>query len=144
MESKGSLMRDLGKFIPALVLAAFLTNALWESIHLPLYTGYEHLGTGWRLILWATAGDVLYTCLIVGFVFLCSGKNPSWRLSQYTALGIGGFVCALLVEYKAMALHKWAYTTMMPTFLHVGLSPLLQLTILVPLSVYLAQSWAKR
>lgn len=128
-------MRKLIKFAAALVVASFTFNTVWEYLHLPLYTGYEHLGTGWPLILWATSGDVLYTLLIVGFVFLCFTEDSPRR---YVALGIGGFLCAMFIEHKALVLHKWAYTTEMPTLWGVGLSPLLQLTLLIPLSVYVA------
>ena len=131
-------MQKLTKFAVALVAVSFVLNLVWEYVHLPLYTGYEQLGSGLPLILWATSGDVLYTVLITAFVLLCSDKVGPWRPRQYAALGIGGLVVALLVEYKAMALHKWAYTTAMPTLLDVGLSPMLQLMILVPLSVFIA------
>ncbi|MBY0473074.1 hypothetical protein K2Q00_02175 [Patescibacteria group bacterium] len=136
-------MRIASKFIAAVVALSFAFNLVWEYLHLPLYTGYEQLGSGWPLILWATSGDVLYTVLITTFVVLCSGEVGPWYIRHYAALGVGGFVVALLVEYKAMALHTWAYTTAMPTLFHVGLSPLLQLTTLVPLSVFLAQRWAR-
>lgn len=137
-------MQKLIKFAVALAAISFVVNLVWEYLHLPLYTGYEQLGSGWPLILWATSGDVLYTLVVVAFVFLCSLEAKPRAFRHYVALGIGGFIVALLVEYKAMALHKWAYTTAMPTLFHIGLSPLLQLTILIPLSVYIAQRLVKR
>ncbi|OGC88873.1 hypothetical protein A2419_02490 [Candidatus Adlerbacteria bacterium RIFOXYC1_FULL_48_26] len=132
-------MRRYTNFLAVLVVVSFALHALWEYSHVPLYTGYEQLGSGLPLILWATSGDVLYTLLITAFVFLCSDKVGPWRARQYAALGIGGFVIALLVEYKAMALHKWAYTAAMPIWLGVGISPIAQMALLVPLSVYI--SW---
>jgi hypothetical protein len=121
---------------------AFLANVAWEYSHLPLYTSYEHLGHGTALVLWASAGDVMYTFLVVLFVAICK-RNELWfqkaNMPEYILLGILGLATALFVEYKALALHRWAYTTAMPTLFGVGLSPMLQLTLLIPLSVYAAR-----
>ncbi len=122
---------------------AFLANFAWEYSHLPLlYTSYEKLGHGTALIVWASAGDVMYTFLVVLFVALCK-RNEVWfqkaHTPEYILLGILGFATALYVEYKALALHRWAYTTAMPTLFGVGLSPMLQLTLLIPLSVYVTK-----
>jgi amino acid transporter len=94
------------------------------------------------LVAFATLGDVAYA---LGAVLLAAlfKRRYGWladaRASDYAGLAILGFCIALLVEYKALALHRWAYTSAMPLVLGVGLSPLLQMTILVPLSAYLAK-----
>lgn len=120
---------------------SFGLNGVWEYLHLPLYTGYEQLGSGFPLIMWATAGDAMYTILIVLFVALCK-RDVLWfekaRMAEYVLLGVLGCATAMFIEYKALVLHRWAYTNAMPTLFGVGLSPLLQLTLLVPVAVLLS------
>lgn len=137
------------KTYPRLVfigIISFVLNFAWEYLHLPLYTGYERLGHGLSLVAWATAGDVMYTFLIVLFVALCK-RDILWfqkaKTPEYILLGALGFATAMFVEYKALALHRWAYTAAMPTIFHAGLSPLLQLALLIPLSVYLARRFTR-
>jgi hypothetical protein len=122
-------------------VVAFVLHSVWEASHVGLYVGYAGLDTfGLPLTLWATLGDVLYTVGAYLLVALIKGDLAwaarfGWRDGAALAL-IGGTI-ALLVEYKALALHSWAYASAMPIipYLHVGLSPVLQMTIVLPLSV---------
>lgn len=128
----------------ALAVIASLLHFVWEYLHLPLYTGYETLGQGTCLIIWASAGDVLYTVFVVLFVAACK-RNLLWfktaKTPEYILLGVLGLVTAVFVEYKAHTLHRWAYAALMPTLWGFGLSPLVQMTLLLPLSVYLTNSF---
>ena len=132
------------EYIRELALLGFSTFVLqyvWEAAHVSLYKDYEKLGTGWRLTLLATLGDVMYALLAVLFVSLVKGSiawlsNPS--AGDYCVLALVGFLVALFVEYKALALRRWAYTSRMPLVFGVGLSPLAQMTILLPLAAYIA------
>ena len=130
-----------------LTCVSFLLHLAWEWAHLPLYTGYEGVGGGTPIVLFATLGDVAYTLIAVLVVSLFKGRLE-WlrhaRPADYIGLGILGFGIALLVEYKALALHRWAYTAAMPIIFGVGLSPLLQMTLLLPFSVFIAQLLAAR
>jgi hypothetical protein len=91
--------------------------------------------------LYAALGDVLYTFLIIGVMSLVK-QDTRWLKApgraDYAALSLLGLCAAVLVEYKAMLLHRWAYSAHMPTIFGLGLDPLLQMAILVPLCVYLA------
>ncbi len=119
----------------------FILHLVWESVHLSLYKGYEKLGTGWRLSLMATLGDVMYVLLAVLFMSLVK-ENVTWlshpTFVNYGNLALLGFAIALFVEYKALALRRWGYGDRMLLVFGVGLSPLLQMTILLPLAVYIA------
>ena len=126
---------------------AFILHLFWETLHLPLYTNYSALSGPLPITLYATLGDVLYTLgAVLGIGFL--KQDIDWlrraRALDYATLTVVGFATALFVEYKALALHRWAYTAAMPTIFGVGLSPLLQMTLLLPLSVYAAQLLARR
>lgn len=124
---------------------ALVLHLVWETLHLPLYTNYAGISGGMPVPLYAAFGDVLYTLGAVLFVALYKKKLLWFKeatASDYEGLAILGFFIALFVEYKALALHRWAYTAAMPTLLGVGLSPLLQMTLLLPLSVFLTTRWA--
>lgn len=125
-----------------LMATAFVLHYIWEGLHVPLYGGYEHI-TNMPIALYTTLGDVLYTLCAVFVVALIKGRAdwfaaPSAR--DIVALAtIGGFIAAF-VEYKALAFNRWYYLADMPLvpFLDIGLTPLLQMVILLPLSIYLA------
>jgi hypothetical protein len=90
----------------------------------------------------ATLGDLLYAFLIIAIVSL-SKRNVAWmrdaRWSDMFAASILGFLIALMVEYKGLYLGRWAYTAAMPItpFFRMGLSPLIQMTLLTPLSLFI-------
>ena len=130
------------KTVGILCLVSFGTQYVWELLHISLYTGYQQLGGGANITLYATLGDVLYTMAAVLLVALFK-RQANWvpraLKTDYLGLALLGFCIALLVEYKALALHRWAYTAAMPLVLGVGVSPLLQMTLLLPFSVYITK-----
>ncbi|MEK7579032.1 MAG: hypothetical protein AAB460_00660 [Patescibacteria group bacterium] len=125
-------------------VVAFLFHFVWESSHVTaLYGGYENLGGGVPITLWAAFGDVLYTFLAVGIVSLCA-RGISWvrniSLASFLGLALMGLLISLCVEYRALALHRWFYLPAMPIipYFKVGLSPVLQMILLLPLSILIA------
>jgi hypothetical protein len=54
---------------------------------------------------------------------------------QYALLALIGLGVAAFVEVKAQLLGRWEYTDAMPLVFGLGLSPLIQMTVLLPLSV---------
>ena len=136
-----SRMRILKSWI-ALSLITFIPHLFWESFHISLYGGYDNLSPYLPISIWATIGDVFYTLAIVGLISVFK-NNLHWienRMSKkdIISLAVAGFLVALSVEYKAIALDRWFYLPNMPVIpiLEVGLSPILQMTLLLPLSVY--------
>lgn len=127
----------------AFVLAgtAFALHAAWEALHIPLYTSIAVETGSMPLVLYATLGDVLYTFVGAGLFVLLRGTGalcaPVPR--DFLLLAAFGACIAVFVEYKAFLLERWAYTPAMPVvpLLGVGLSPLLQMTLLLPLSVFI-------
>lgn len=126
-----------------LALTAFAFHYAWERAHVPLYKDYEKLGTGWRLAVWATKGDVLYTVLISSIVAFLS-SNMLWfttaASAQLLLASAIGILVALFVEYKAMYVRKWSYAPAMPIIpvVRVGLSPIAQMAILTPVVLSVA------
>ena len=128
------------RIIALLVLVAGALHYVWESSHVGLYTGYDALGGNLPITLWATIGDILYT--LAAFALASLFKHGiEWirDLRSHDLLGLAclGFFISLYVEYKALALSRWTYLPEMPILpgFEVGLSPVLQMMILLPLTV---------
>lgn len=127
---------------------AFGLHHMWESRHVVLYGGYDSL-TALPITLYATVGDVVYT---LGAYFLVAliKRDMNWlaRMTRLDIMSIAfiGFAISLYVEYKALALGRWFYLDTMPIIpgLHVGLSPIVQMTVLLPATFLLTKFIARR
>jgi hypothetical protein len=124
-------------------------NLLWEIVHLPLYSIWKH-GTPWRqaaAVLHCTAGDVLIagTALVVSVIVV--GRND-WPAQHSRRVAL--LATTLGIAYTAFSewlhvhqLRSWSYSELMPEFSlagrEIGLSPLLQWTILPPLCFAIVQ-----
>ncbi len=131
-----------------LAIISFILHFTWEYFHFGLYAGYDHW-TGNVPVYWiATVGDALYT---VGAFALVSAIKKSYEwikdatLADFLMLVTLGCLLALFVEYKGLALDRWEYLPEMPLipFLGVGLSPILQMAILLPASFAVTQ-WVSK
>lgn len=122
------------------LLVAALLNLSWERVHIVLYRNYERMKGRMPVFVFATLGDVLYTFFALALIALFK-RDAVWFLNptilDYAGLAILGFCIAIFVEYKAMALKRWEYTENMPCVFGIGLSPLVQMTVLLPLSVFI-------
>lgn len=138
-------------FVVALALSAFGLNWLWEMAHMRAYV--EMVGRPWQettfLCALASLGDLLVTLGICGVGALAAGRRDWGReggWNVYATAALLGGACAMAIEWKALAAGYWSYTSRMPLvpLLGVGLSPLLQLTLLVPAALGVATWWDRR
>lgn len=142
-------MYKIAREVALFTAISFALHFVWESLHLPLYTGYASLSGGVPIALWATIGDALYAIAAVA-LFSLFKRQFDWleRASAYDffALAVIGFLIAVGIEYKALMFGRWAYTGEMPIvpLLRVGLSPVLQMTVLLPTAAYLARIASRR
>jgi len=140
------MSRDFWRSFLVITPVAFALHFVWETLHIPLYTNYGDIGV-LPLALYAALGDVFYTLLAVAGVALYK-RDAGWmrraRGGDYAALALLGLCVAVFVEYKAMLLHLWEYAPVMPTLFGFGLSPLLQMAVLLPLSAYISRCILKR
>ena len=126
-----------------IAVLAFGLHHIWESYHVVLYGGYENL-TSLPITFWATIGDVVYTLGAYFFVALIK-RDSNWLIRMtkldFTTVAFIGFAISLYVEYKALAQEHWFYLDTMPILpgFHVGLSPVLQMTIMLPLTFFLTR-----
>ena len=143
--------RRLGRFIAATVLASFVLNEILEMAQMSAYV--ETAGRFWTstlaLCTRAAVGDVGIILGICAAGALAAG-DPGWGLRDrwniYATAAVLGLVYAVLVEHAALAAGRWSYTERMPVVpvLGAGMWPLLQMTLLPPLTLWIAQWWAGR
>jgi hypothetical protein len=145
------LWRPLGRFIAATVLASFVLNEIWEMAQMSAYV--ETSGRPWASTLEfctrATVGDVgivlgIYATGALATGDLGWGLRGTWNI--YVTVAVQGLACAALVEHAALAAGRWSYTEHMPVvpWFDAGLWPLLQMTLLPPLTFLFARWWVGR
>jgi hypothetical protein len=127
-------------------LWGFGLHALWEFVQCTVL--YDMWSWGfWRATVWmwgAIAGDVVITLGVAfGAAVLVGVRrlSPPDRAGWAALLGVG-FVAAVGLEWAAQALGLWGYSDLMPTVTvfgrTVGLSPIVQVTVLPALAVWAA------
>ena len=137
--------RSTWVFFVALGLVAFGLNWLWEMAQMPAYA--EMVGRSWRetalRCMVASLGDTALTLAIWSLGALAAGdlrwgREGKWN--AYAAAALLAGICAAAFEWKSQASGWWSYTRRMPILplLGVGLWPVLQLALLVPLSFAVA------
>jgi hypothetical protein len=136
------------RFFAALPVAAFALNWLWEIVQMPAYEPPAQASASTALAhVVPSLGDVALTFAVYGVCALAAGR---WRLArtwnEYAAAVLLGGACAVAYEWKALASSWWSYSSRMPVvpLLGVGLWPVLQLALLVPLAFWLAAWWSSR
>ena len=133
------------------VLAGFILNEIWEMAQMSAYV--QTAGNSWTSTLsfctQAAAGDVgiilgIYAAGALAAGHLGWGLRGRWNI--YAAAAVLGLGCAVQVEHAALAAGRWSYTDRMPvvSVLGAGLWPLLQMTLLPPLTFWIARRWAGR
>jgi len=143
--------RQLGRFFATTALASFVLNEIWEMAQMPAYV--ETAGHPWMstlgLCTQAAVGDVGIILGIYAAGALAAG-DLGWGLSGrwniYATAAVLGLTYATLVEHAALAAGRWSYTEHMlvVSVLGAGLWPLLQMTLLPPLTFLFARWWASR
>jgi len=143
--------RRLVRFFAATVLASFVLNEIWEMAQMSAYV--ETAGHSWASTLGlctrAAVDDVGIILGIYAAGALAAG-DPVWglrgRWNIYATVAVMGLAYAALVERAALDAGSWSYTERMPvvSVLGAGLWPLLQMTLLPPLTFLVARWWAGR
>ena len=129
-----------------IALWGFVLNMLWEFGQCVFL--YDMWDWGfWRATAWmwgAILGDVVIVLgVVLGSVLLVGARRvaPPDALGWAALLGVG-FVASVGLEWAAQALDLWGYSGLMPTLTvlghTVGLSPVVQVTVLPALSAWLA------
>jgi len=129
-------------FLVRLFVAAFLLNWVWEISQMSFYI---EDGNSWRekfpSCTLATFGDALLTLLAYGIGVFVTGNSRwggGWKV--YLTAAACGTIFAVIIEWLVQFTNVWTYNDSMPRvpILNVGLLPVLQLTILIPIALRLA------
>lgn len=133
------------KVIAIYLIIAFILNFIWEMSQVALYK--PHFDGVFDLVLVhvrATIGDIIIFLIIYAIVALAL-RETRWVLGNkilpLILASIFGFIFAIAIEKYALITGKWGYGELMPIipFVEVGLTPVLQLTILVPLVSFITR-----
>ncbi len=117
---------------------AFVSNLAWEIAHVRLYTIWAAADgptVAWA-VLHCSLGDVLIALAMFALAGIVLGR-ADWPASRPWTGGAIVVVGALAYTawsewYNVYRAGAWGYTTSMPMFFGIGLSPLLQWLILPP------------
>lgn len=135
---------SLGERLTAIVVASGSLHLIWENAQAPLFAGYLNFWQHFWICLQAIPGDVVVT-LLVYLLVAAWRRNVRWieRLTgvDLAVAGMTGAVIAVGLERQALPVGRWAYATAMPLIpgLQVGVTPVLQMAILLPLTFFLAR-----
>jgi hypothetical protein len=143
--------RRLARFFATTVSVSFVLNEIWEMAQMSFYvqTAGHSLMSTLGYCTRATVGDVGIILGIYAAGALAAG-DPAWglrgRWNIYATVAVLGLAYAALVEHAALAAGRWSYTERMPVvpMIGAGLWPLLQMTLLPPLTFWIARWWAGR
>ena len=138
------MLMKITKPIIFLTLTAFVLHLIWENAQAPLFAGYSSFGQHFLICSLSTIGDVVFTAIVyLGIAML---KNDfGWivrlRKNDVFVLVVVGFFFALGIEWRALLFGRWGYADTMPIipYFQVGLTPILQMILLLPLSFYLTK-----
>ncbi|HBI17094.1 MAG: hypothetical protein UR60_C0021G0014 [Candidatus Moranbacteria bacterium GW2011_GWF2_34_56] len=130
------------KFLLVYIGFAFILNFIWEVSQAGLYTPhFEGISGLFCVHLKATLGDVIIL-LVIYIIMSLILRDLKWINQKNKTLLISsailGFVFAVTIEKYALLNNRWAYNELMPLipYLDVGLSPIMQLLIIVPATIY--------
>lgn len=129
-----------------IILWAFILHTGWEFGQcLFLYNMWDWPFLKATIWMWgAVLGDIL---IVIGLWKITASVVPSVNYSRpdvkgFSFLIILSFAASILLEWMAIVLNLWKYSDVMPVITvfgyEVGLSPVVQITLLPAASIYLA------
>lgn len=139
---------SIKRFLVVLGAAAFGLNLVWELTQLFAFSSLDKASAFEVvvLVLIASLADALIT---LAAYLVTALRRRKWRWQQavgasdFLIFAIVGVIAATLIETIALSRGTWAYGDYMliVPMLEVGLLPLLQLTILLPVALWFALRW---
>lgn len=137
-------LRSLRRYL----LFIFLSNLVWETLHLPLYTLWIEGSFEERLfaVIHCTGGDILIAlaCIITALILLGDKAWPARHFYRVAVLTIAlGLTYTIFSEWLNVMVRKsWAYSELMPILspFATGLSPVLQWLVIPAFGFW----WARR
>ncbi len=96
-----------------------------------------------QVFLFCTLASVIDAAVTIGIYVLLSRFNLSNQILFYLSAALLGALCATFFEWFAFVFELWRYNQSMPIMplIGVGMLPFVQLTLLVPLAIWLARKF---
>jgi hypothetical protein len=129
------------RVVPRYLAWTGIANFLWEILQLPLYTLWkdDRLPAIAYAVVHCTGGDVLIAASCLALAMLVCGARQWPSESYWTVAGLAvvlGLAYTVFSEWNNTVIARtWAYSTLMPTFWGIGLSPIAQ-WLLIPSVVF--------
>ncbi len=130
------------RICPTLAITAFGLNWIWEMVQMFAFE-IKPEESLWQIFLFCTLASVIDTGVTIGIYGLLSRINLSNPFLFYLLAALCGALCATLFEGFAFWFELWEYNRAMPILpiIGIGLLPFAQLTLLVPLAIWLTQKF---
>lgn len=122
------------------IISTFVLNLIWELLQgeLGFYEGHGGDIVSMALCARAAIGDVFIVAGIYALMTIIY-RTRTWIFtmskSTWVVLVLVSISVAILVEWWGIYTGRWSYSDLMPIipFLSMGVTPILQMTILVPI-----------
>ncbi len=127
------------KFYLILFLTGFFINLVWEISQMQFFAGKP--GDMFiKGLYYCSQASVIDGITVVSIFFITSIILNSDNKLFYLLTAFLGAIAAVIFENVAFYLNLWSYKESMPIvpILEVGILPFVQLILLVPLSIFLA------
>lgn len=132
------------RYLPSLAALSLV----WEIAQLPLYMIWYEAGSGYLAfaLVHCTLGDVLIglACLLISLTIGRERGVACWHWLRVAAITTFLAVSyTIFSEWINTSLYRWTYSSLMPSLqfgqLRLGLSPLAQWVLIVPLCLLLTR-----
>ena len=129
-----------------------LTNLVWETLHLPLYTLWTESTAEYLLfvVVHCTGGDLLIalSALTMALLLVAPAGWPHFGFGRVaTVATVFGVGYTIFSEWLNIVVRKsWQYSDLMPVvpIVDAGLSPILQWVLIPPAMLWLARRLAAK
>lgn len=128
------------KFYLTLAITAFVLNWIWEMAQMFAFE-MKPEESRLQVTLFCTLAAVIDAAVTVGIYEVLCRINLSNPVLFFLSAALFGALCAVFFEWFAFRFELWKYNSAMPIVpvIGVGLLPFVQLTVLVPLAIWVAQ-----
>ncbi len=126
------------KIYPLLAITSFGLNWIWEMAQMFAFE-IKPEESRLKVFLFCTLASVIDAALTIGIYGLLSRIKLSNPFLFYLLAALFGALCATFFEWFAFRFELWRYNQAMliVPIVGVGLLPFVQLTLLVPLAIWL-------
>lgn len=136
------MQKRADKFYLILAVTAFGMNWIWEMAQMFAFEIKPEESRS-QVFLFCTLASVIDAAVTIVIYHLVSRFNLSNQILFYLSAALLGALCAAFFEWFAFRFELWRYNQAMPIvpLIGVGMLPFVQLTLLVPLAIWLARKF---